>query len=107
MRKLDRRPTRRHYLRSFAVAAVLVAIALGAGVLGYHYLDGLRWVDALVDAAMILGGMGPVNPLVNDGAKIFAATYALFCGLVFLASAAVLLAPWIHLLLHRLHVDEE
>ena len=107
MKKLDRRPARHHYVRSFLIAGGLIAFALGIGIAGYHYLDHLPWVDALVDASMILGGMGPVNPLTNDAAKIFASAYALLCGLIFIASTAVLLAPWIHLLFHLLHADEE
>lgn len=93
MKRLDRRPARHHYVRSFVIATALIVFALGIGIAGYHYLDDLPWVDALVDASMILGGMGPVSPLTNDAAKIFASAYALLCGLVFIASTAVLLAP--------------
>ena len=98
---------RRKYVRSAIFAGGLICAALGIGVMGYHYLDDLPWIDALVDASMILGGMGPVNPLKNDGAKLFASIYALFSGLIFLASTAVIVAPWIHWLLHRLHADDE
>jgi hypothetical protein len=89
---------------SFGVGAA--AISLFAGVLGYRYLAGLSWVDSLLNASMILGGMGPVDTLKTDGAKIFASFYALFSGLVFIGLLGVLLAPFIHRLMHRLHMDE-
>ncbi|HEX3070380.1 MAG TPA: hypothetical protein VHX14_17565 [Thermoanaerobaculia bacterium] len=89
---------------SFGVGAA--AISLAAGVLGYRYLAGLSWVDSLLNASMILGGMGPVDTLTTDGAKIFASLYALFSGLVFIGLLGVLLAPFIHRLMHRLHMDE-
>ncbi|MGE0736115.1 MAG: hypothetical protein AB7G15_07210 [Alphaproteobacteria bacterium] len=81
-------------------------MALGVGVLGYRYFNALPWIDALVDASMILGGMGPVSHLKNDGAKLFASFYALFSGLIFLGAAAVIVAPWVHHLLHRLHAED-
>ncbi len=89
---------------SFGVGAA--AISLLAGVLGYRYLAGLSWVDSLLNASMILGGMGPVDTLTTKGAKIFASFYALFSGLVFIGLLGVLLAPFIHRLMHRLHMDE-
>jgi hypothetical protein len=105
MQRLHRRPPRRSYVVSLAAAGAMVAAALAIGVLGYHYLNGLAWIDALVDAAMILGGMGPVNPLTGDAAKLFAAAYALFSGLLFIATTAILVGPWVHLFLHWLHSD--
>ena len=98
---------KRKYVRSAILAAGLIVVALGLGVLGYRYFNDLPWIDALVDASMILGGMGPVSPLKNAGAKLFASIYALFSGLIFLASAAVIVAPWVHHLLHRLHADDD
>jgi hypothetical protein len=100
-------PQQRHFLRSTVVAAVLVTVAVCIGVVGYHYLNDEAWIDALVDATMILGGMGPVAPLTNNAAKLFASFYALFSGLMFIATAAVLVAPWVHRLLHRLDADAE
>jgi hypothetical protein len=100
-------PHQRHFVRSAVVAVVLVTFAVGIGVVGYHYLNGEAWIDALVDATMILGGMGPVSPLTNDAAKLFASFYALFSGLMFIATAAVLVAPWAHRLLHRLNADAD
>jgi hypothetical protein len=105
MQRLKRPPQRQHYIRSVLIAVVMVGVALIIGLCGYHFLNGEPWIDALVDATMILGGMGPVSPLTNDGAKLFASFYALFAGLVFIGTAAVLVAPWVHWLLHRLHSD--
>jgi hypothetical protein len=105
MERIRRPPQRQHYIRSALAALVMVTAALIVGLCGYHFLNGEQWIDALVDATMILGGMGPVSLLNNDGAKLFASFYALLCGLVFIGTAAVLVAPWVHWLLHRLHSD--
>ena len=91
--------------RNFLVVVLFVAVALGIGVLGYHYIAHLGWVDALLNASMILGGMGPVDPLQSSAAKIFASCYALFSGLAFIGVAGVMLAPFAHRLLHRFHVE--
>lgn len=91
--------------RHIAAGLGLIAAALSIGVLGYHFFEGLPWVDAVVNAAMILGGMGPVDALHTVGGKVFASIYALFSGLLFLVVAAVLFAPLIHRLLHRFHLD--
>ncbi|MBI1775975.1 MAG: hypothetical protein HYR63_11570 [Proteobacteria bacterium] len=105
MKRLHHPPSGRHYVASAAIAGTMVALSLVIGVLGYHHLNGLPWIDAFLDASMILGGMGPVNPLKGDAAKLFAACYALFSGLLFIASTAVLVSPWVHRLLHWLHSD--
>ena len=89
-----------------ALAALLAAFALFIGVAGYHWLGGLGWVDALLNASMILGGMGPVDPLTSTAAKVFASAYALFSGLVFIAVMGLILAPAAHRMLHKFHVDE-
>ena len=73
--------------------------------MGYHVLDGLPWLDAALNAAMILTGMGPVNPISTPAAKIFAIGYALFSGVFFLTMVAVLLTPALHHFLHRFHLD--
>ena len=86
-------------------AAVLVAVSLAAGMLGYHVFDDLPWPDAFVDASMLLGGMGPVNPLRSTGAKLFAGIFALYAGLVFLALTALMLAPVLHRVLHAFHAE--
>lgn len=76
-------------------------VALGDGILGYHEFKGLTWIDATVNASMILGGMGPVNELHTTAGKLCASIYALFSGLAFIAVMSVLLAPFAHRLLHR------
>jgi hypothetical protein len=103
--------TRAQFLRRVfghvSVAIGTAALALFVGMAGYHWLAGLNWVDSLLNASMILGGMGPVDTLTTDGAKIFASFYALFSGLVFISLLGLLLAPFIHRLMHRFHIDEE
>ena len=89
------------------LALAVVALVLGIGVAGYHFLANLGWIDALLNASMILGGMGPVSPLETDAAKIFASIYALFCGLVFVGIASLLVLPFAHRLLHSLHIEEK
>jgi hypothetical protein len=94
-------------LRFTAFAILLILVSLFLGMAGYHGIAGLSWVDAFYNASMILTGMGPVAPMQTTGAKVFAGTYALFSGVVFLSTAAVLLAPLLHRLLHRLHMEPE
>jgi hypothetical protein len=84
-----------------------LAFGLGVGILGYHYIAGLSWIDSLLNASMILGGMGPMDSLKTDAAKIFASCYALFSGLAFIGIVSVLLAPFVHRLLHRVHAEEQ
>lgn len=83
----------------------MVGVALGIGVLGYHWLAELPWIDSLLNASMILGGMGPVDPLHSTAAKVFASVYALFSGLAFIGIAGFILAPFVHRLLHKFHVE--
>ena len=92
----------RYWLAGFGV----LGFGLGGGILGYHYIAGLNWIDSLLNASMILGGMGPVGPLRTNGAKIFASCYARFSGLAFIGIVSVLLAPFVHRLLHRVHAEE-
>jgi hypothetical protein len=87
------------------VALAILVAALVLGVLGYHRTEGLSWIDALLNASMILGGMGPVDVLRTTGAKLFASFYALFSGVLFLVVAGVLLAPVVHRFLHRFHLE--
>ena len=89
------------------ISAALVSIALGIGVLGYHYLGGLPWIDALVNASMILGGMGPVDPIKSDAGKLFVSAYALFSGLLFIGAASLVLTPFVHRVMHKLHMEED
>jgi hypothetical protein len=75
------------------------------GVVGYHSIGGLSWIDSLLNASMILGGMGPVDPLHSNAAKLFASFYALFSGLAFVGIASLMIAPFAHRLLHRFHLE--
>jgi hypothetical protein len=93
--------------RHLVLALIVIGIALGIGVVGYHWLGGLSWIDSLLNASMILGGMGPVDPLKSDTAKIFASLYALFSGLAFIGISGLMLAPFAHRLLHRVHLEEK
>ncbi len=90
-----------------ALAGALVLFSLAIGTLGYHSFADLDWVDAILNAAMILTGMGPVNELHQTSAKLFAASYALFSGIVFLTTVAILFAPILHRFLHHFHLDLE
>ena len=91
--------------RNGIVVVGLLSVAIAIGALGYHYLDGLPWLDAALNAAMILTGMGPVNRVVSSPAKVFAILYAVFSGFFFLTMAAVLLAPALKHFLHRFHLE--
>lgn len=88
-------------------ATMLLGGSLGIGVLGYHYLNDLGWLDSLLNASMILSGMGPIDPIKNAPAKWFASFYAIFSGIVFLTTVAVILSPIFHRLLHKLHLGDE
>jgi hypothetical protein len=103
---LSRAEFTKRVARHLLLALFALALALGIGVIGYHYLGELGWLDALLNASMILGGMGPVDPLHKSVAKLFASCYALFSGLAFIGVASLLLAPFAHRLLHRFHLDE-
>jgi len=84
-----------------------VAAALGIGVIGYHAAGHLPWIDALLNASMILGGMGPVDQLTTRAGKLFASFYALFSGLFFIVATGMLLAPFLHRMIHRFHLDKK
>jgi flagellar biosynthesis protein FliR len=92
-------------LRHGGYGTALVAVSIAIGMLGYHFFDQLAWVDAFVDTSMLLGGMGPVNPLQGNVAKVFAGIFALYAGLVFLALTAIMLAPVLHRVLHAFHAE--
>ena len=92
---------------SIGMAGILISVALFLGMTGYHWIAGIDWIDSLLEASMILGGMGPVNQLTTTGAKIFASGYALFSGLVFIAVMGIVLSPITHRILHEFHADEE
>jgi hypothetical protein len=87
-------------------ALAILGFSLGVGMCGYHFVARLGWVDALLNASMILTGMGPVNDMPTAASKLFASAYALYSGIVFLSTAAVFLAPAVHRLLHILQVEQ-
>lgn len=101
-----RRPFLHRYLRAPGLSTGLPGFSLGLGILGYHVVAGFTWVDSLLNASMILAGMGPVGTLNSDAAKLFASAYALFSGVVFITATGILLAPIFHRVLHRFHIEE-
>lgn len=94
-------------IAALMIGLCLIVIALSIGVAGYHFIAGFDLIDSLLEASMILGGMGPVRELPNDTAKCFASIYALFSGVIFIAMMGIVLAPVAHRVLHRFHVDEK
>jgi hypothetical protein len=110
-KKGDKLLTWPRFLRRLALSSLLafgiVSIAMAAGVVGYHCIAGLNWVDAVLNASMILAGMGPVDPMTGTAAKLFASAYALFSGVVFLSAVAVVVAPIFHRILHKFHFDSK
>ena len=97
----------RRLVRHAGFALGIIGCSLGLGVLGYHFTEGLGWLDSLLNASMILSGMGPVNPIQSTAGKLFASFYALFSGVAFITSAGVLFVPVVHRLLHRFHLDDD
>jgi hypothetical protein len=100
-----------HFTRRVLVHALiatgLVAVSLVAGMIGYHFTEGLGWLDAFLNASMLLGGMGPVDAPKSDAGKAFAGFYALYAGLVFLIAAGVVIVPMFHRMLHVFHWQED
>ena len=101
--------TRRKFLLRQAkftlIALTLIGISLAIGMIGYHAFEGMAWIDAFVNAAMLMGGMGPVTPLATDAGKLFAGLYALYCGLVLIISVGIIAAPIAHRVLHHFHLE--
>ena len=93
------------FLRWSAAAGIILLGSLAVGVWGYHYFEGLPWIDALLNASMIAGGMGPVDPIKTTGGKLFASLYALYSGLAIISAAGILFAPIFHRFIHSFHVD--
>ena len=91
--------------RSAAIGLLVIVIALGAGMFGYHHFEGMPWIDAFANAAMILSGMGPLAPLTTASGKLFAGFYALFSGLVFVVVMGIVFAPVVHRFMHRFHLE--
>ena len=105
-RVLSRARFLRRVALHFTAAIALVIASLLAGMAGYGYFEGLPWRDAFLNAAMLLGGMGPVETPQTPGGKLFAGAYALYAGLMFLVTAGIIVAPLIHRLLHRFHWND-
>ena len=95
------------YVRWGSVAAAILFGSLAVGVCGYHFLEGIPWIDSLLNASMILGGMGPVDTLKTSAGKIFASLYALYSGLALISIAGMMLTPEFHRFLHRFHLDAD
>ncbi len=94
-------------IRNGLIGLALILFSLIIGMLGYHFIEHLSWIDSLLNASMILSGMGPVNPVQSDAGKFFASFYALYSGIVPLAAAGVLAAPILHRFLHHFHLADE
>jgi hypothetical protein len=92
-----------HALAGFA----LLIVSLAIGMFGYWYYEELAWQDGFLNSAMLMGGMGPVNPPQTNGGKVFAGLYALYAGLVFIVGAGIVLAPAVHRIMHKLHLDQD
>jgi polyferredoxin len=104
---LPRRKFLMRLLKYALIAVVLILFSLVIGMVGYHMLEGLSWVDAFLNAAMLMGGMGPVNALHTDVGKIFAGVYALYCGMVLLIAVGIFAVPVLHRFLHHFHLESE
>ena len=96
-----------HLRANLLVAAAILTMSLAGGMAGYHHFAELPWIDAFLNAAMLLAGMGPVADLKSESAKVFAGIYAIYCGVVFIATVGLVLAPVVGRALHRFHLDEE
>src|SRR5438552_15352319 len=92
-------------VRSFAAACMLIGISLAGGMLGYRYFEGMAWIDAFANASMILSGMGPLSPLQTWAGKLFAGCYALYSGLALIVVTGLILAPIVHHVLHKFHME--
>lgn len=97
----------RRMVLSLALSGALITLGLVVGTLGYHHFARLDWMDAFLNASMILTGMGPVGVLTTTGAKLFASLFALFSGLVFISAVTIIVAPVLHRLLHKFHLDDD
>jgi hypothetical protein len=93
--------------RHIAISSSLIAFSLGIGILGYHFTEHLKWIDAFANASMILSGMGPLNCPQSFGGKLFAGCYALYSGLVLILVAGIIFTPIVHRVLHRFHLEKQ
>ena len=106
MRSKRHAPFLQRQLVHLGVSILLLALSLALGMWGYEHYEHLAWRDAFLNAAMLLGGMGPVNNPLTPAGKLFAGCYALYAGLIFIVSASIILAPVVHRMLHVFHCDE-
>jgi len=95
----------RRVLGHITLSAAVLLVSLGIGIAGYHWTEGFSLLDSLLNASMILGGMGPVDPLHTTAGKLFASCYSLFSGVIFLAAVGIIIAPVAHRILHSLHIS--
>jgi len=102
---LSRRKFIIRFLRYMLFSLMLIGVSLGIGVVGYHVTNDLGWLDSLLNASMILTGMGPVDPIKSDAGKWFASFYSIFSGVAFLSTVAVFLSPIVHRFMHKMHLD--
>ena len=105
-RLLSRRQFLARWFRHLGVVALLLVFSLAVGMAGYMWFEHLGWRDAFLNTAMLLGGMGPVDPPKTPGGKLFAGFYALYAGLVFIVGAGVLLVPVLHRMIHHFHLEQ-
>jgi hypothetical protein len=104
---LSRKAFYKRQVRFLMYSMFLLSSSLAIGMIGYRVFGGLSWIDAFYNASMILTGMGPIDKMTEDASKIFASLYALFSGVVFLSTVAVLFAPAIHRFMHLMHIEEQ
>ncbi|MDJ0716418.1 MAG: hypothetical protein QNJ54_19775 [Prochloraceae cyanobacterium] len=97
----------RRFFTYLGLSAVLILLGLSVGIIGYHWTVGLSWVDALVEASMILSGMGPISPIPSTSGKIFASVYALFSGLIFVLAMGIVLSPLVYSLLRQFDINKK
>lgn len=104
---ISRKRFLRRLLNHFIAALALLLGSIALGMAGYEYFENLAWRDAFLNAAMLLGGMGPVDPPLTDGGKLFAGLYALYAGLVFLVAVGLVFTPVLHRIMHKFHWEQE
>lgn len=93
----------RRFFRSFVLGVTIIGVSLGMGMAGFHRLEHMPWVDAFLNASMLLSGMGPLGSPSTDAGKIFAGTYALYSGFIVILATGIVFAPVVHRMLHRFH----
>jgi hypothetical protein len=103
---ISRREFAWRYLRWGSVGAAILIVSLAYGVCGYHFLEHIPWIDSLLNASMILGGMGPVDTLHTTAGKLFASFYALYSGLLLISLTGMMLTPMVHRFMHKFHIEE-